>query len=161
MTVAHMQHQLVLFFCPVVWSARGWSTYISSNCVCVCVRACAQAGALLWFKQTVHDIFGGFCSFLQIWVSTSVLALWGEEKMCKTSKIRQTEWLGEHLCVRACVRACVCVCVCVRPFVPRDYTDPFPGLSLLVTCPVSINSLVQEGQLLSRRSKKMRKKEKE
>lgn len=41
----------------------------------------------------------------------------------------------------------MCVCVCG----PRDYTDPFPGLSLSLAGPVSINSLVQEGHPLSRR----------
>lgn len=39
------------------------------------------------------------------------------------------------------------MCVCG----PRDYTDPFPGLSLSLAGPVSINSLVQEGHSLSRR----------
>lgn len=37
---------------------------------------------------------------------------------------------------------------------PRDYTDPLPGLSLSLACPVSINRLVQEGHWVSVRRRR-------
>lgn len=39
---------------------------------------------------------------------------------------------------------------------PRDYTDPLPGLSLSLACPVSINRLVQEGHWVSARRRRRR-----
>lgn len=43
---------------------------------------------------------------------------------------------------------------------PRDYTDPLPGLSLSLACPVSINRLVQEGLWVSVRRRRRRRRAK-